>query len=111
MLTRKALNTLLLNVWQEFSSLGYEPERMLLFGSYAAGNPHQYSDIDIAVWNSSFSGEGMVDFEKIRSVYRKHRGVDIKTYPSGANADFDPFIDVIEKTGIEFSAPYSECRI
>ncbi|MFZ1677515.1 MAG: nucleotidyltransferase domain-containing protein [Saprospiraceae bacterium] len=102
MLTRKTLAEVIIGVYEELSHLGYKPDRMILFGSYAKGGVHQYSDVDIAVWNSGFSGEGLIDLEKIRPVLRKFRGVDLKMYPSGATAEnFDPFIDVIEKTGEE----------
>ena len=28
---------------------GIEPEKIILFGSYASGNPHEWSDVDIVV--------------------------------------------------------------
>ena len=102
MFTRKALAEVVIGVHDELSRLGYKPERMILFGSYVSGGIHSYSDVDIAVWNSGFTGDGLVDLEKIRPVLRKFRGVDLKMYPSGATAqNFDPFIEVIEKTGEE----------
>ncbi len=43
-----------------------------------------------------------IDLKKIRPVYRKYKGVDLKMYPSWATVEnFDPFIAVIEKTGKE----------
>ena len=32
------------------------PKSVILFGSYAAGNPHEYSDIDIAVVFDNYEG-------------------------------------------------------
>jgi len=31
-------------------------EKILLFGSYALGKPHKYSDIDLAVFSPQFNG-------------------------------------------------------
>ena len=33
------------------------PDAILLFGSYVNGNPHEYSDIDIAVICNDFEGD------------------------------------------------------
>ena len=33
------------------------PQTVILFGSYVNGNPHEYSDIDIAVVFSDFQGD------------------------------------------------------
>ncbi len=38
----------------------------VLFGSYAKGTNHQYSDIDLALVSTSFSGNRFLDKEKIR---------------------------------------------
>lgn len=101
MLTRRALEKLLLGVKEKLTELGFEPERMILFGSYANGGIHKYSDVDIAVWNKNFTGIGMEDFEKIKPVRRAFPMVDIKAYHSLDTKDTDPFIAVIEKTGKE----------
>lgn len=75
---------------------------MILFGSYAKGKVHKYSDVDLAVWNEKFSGIGLEDFEQIKFIKRQYPIVNLKTYPSGATAENDdPFIEVIEKTGIQ----------
>lgn len=100
MLTRRALDKLLNEVVDHLISLGLEPEKVILFGSYANGGVHPYSDVDIAVWSPKFIGEGMIDFELVRPIIRKFRHLDIKMFPSGADADSFPFISVIEKTGV-----------
>ena len=61
---------------------------------------HTYSDVDLAVWSKKFTGEGLIDFEIVRPLIKKYKNLDIKMYPSGATSEnFDPFIDIIEKTG------------
>lgn len=102
MLTAKSLNSHLQLLYNQLSTLGFKPDRMILFGSYASGKVHAYSDVDVAIWNKNFSGSPLSDMELIRPVIRNFRRFDIKFYPSGATADnFDPFISVIEKTGKE----------
>ncbi len=101
MFTRKVLNILLNAVYNELTALGLKPVRMILFGSYAKENVHEYSDVDLAIWHDRFTGVGLIDLELIRPILRKHRGLDIKMYPANATAsNFDPFIDEIEHTGL-----------
>ncbi len=100
MLTRRALNYLLENIVEDMVNSDIQPEKIILFGSYSKGGMHTYSDIDLAVWSKKFIGEGLIDFEIVRPLIKKFKNVDIKMYPSGATSDnFDPFIDIIEKTG------------
>ncbi|MCL2048053.1 MAG: nucleotidyltransferase domain-containing protein [Defluviitaleaceae bacterium] len=35
----------------------YEPLRVVLFGSYINGTPHEYSDIDIAIVFDGYNGD------------------------------------------------------
>lgn len=104
MLTRKALNETLHAVRSDLVKLGLRPEKMILFGSYAKGGVHANSDIDIAIWHKNFKGDRFEDLEYIRPILRKYIALDLKTFPSEATADnFDPFIRVVEETGIEFT--------
>ena len=102
MLTRKALIVTLSGIRSDLIELGLNPARMVLFGSYANGGLHRNSDIDIAIWHKNFSGDIMTDLELIRPILKKYRDLDLKTYPLGArHDDFDPFIRIVEETGIE----------
>ena len=104
MLTSKALNHQLKQLYSQLDELGYKPDKIILFGSYAKGKVHQYSDVDVAIWNKKFSGSALNDMELIRPVIRNFRNFDIKFYPAGATSEnFDPFIEVIEETGKQFS--------
>ena len=38
-------------------------ENIILYGSYAKGNPRQHSDIDIAVISPSFKGRRIIDIQ------------------------------------------------
>lgn len=100
MFTRSALNNLLESFCKELDEQGFHPEKLVLFGSYAKGNVHRYSDVDVAVWSPVFSGE-FTDFEKALSVLRNYPKIQAKLYPSFADENnFDPFIEEIKRTGI-----------
>lgn len=104
MFTAKALNDQLCKMHVQLIELGFRPDKMILFGSYANGNPHRYSDVDIAIWNKNFSGSALNDMELVKPLIKNFRKFDIKFYPSGATSEnFDPFIEVIEQTGKQIS--------
>ena len=74
-----------------------------LFGSYAKGNPHKWSDIDIAV----VSEEIEKDWDKNRMrLWKLTRGVDNRIEPHGFSPkdfknDWHPIVHEIKKTGIK----------
>jgi predicted nucleotidyltransferase len=74
MLTRKSLNDLLQQVTKELIQNGIAPSKIILFGSYAKGNVHAYSNIDTAVWSEKFTGNSMEDFDIIRQIAKKTSG-------------------------------------
>ena len=43
-------------------------QEAILFGSYAKGNPQEWSDIDIALVSDIFAGNWMDDKDKIRRI-------------------------------------------
>jgi len=102
MLTKRALNELLTSFKADLSAYGYVPETMILYGSYAKGNVHKYSDVDLAVWSKQFSGNSFEDFENVKPVLKNYRQFHVKFYPKDADEDnFDPFIHEIKRTGIK----------
>ncbi len=111
MLTRKNLNKQLKGIISELSSLGISVERMVLFGSYAKGIVHEKSDMDVAIWSPQLSGLGLIDLEKYRPLLRRFPNVDIKTFSAGTSKQDDPFIEVIESTGIEIPLHEEEAWI
>ena len=101
MLTKRDLDNLLNGFRTDLSANGLSPNKMLLFGSYAKGNVHQYSDVDVAVWSEQFTGDWLDDYEKAKPVLRKYPRVQAKLYPANADENnFDPFIEEIKRTGI-----------
>ena len=77
-------------------------DKVILFGSYARGNAHPYSDIDIAVVSKFF---GKNDFKEMSKLNALTYGVDtrIEAHPiSFANFlnPVSPFIIEVKKYGI-----------
>ena len=100
MFTKRALNTLLTAFWEELEAKGCQPEKLILFGSYAKGNVHAYSDVDVAVWSPLFTGE-FDDFEKALPVLRNYPKIQAKLYTAYADENnFDPFIEEIKRSGV-----------
>jgi predicted nucleotidyltransferase len=76
--------------------------KAILFGSYARGNYHEWSDIDIALVSDVFVGNRMTDRKKIRKITLQI-GSDIEPLPYNTK-DFNeenPLAKEIIETGIE----------
>lgn len=111
MLTKKNLNKVLADIPVVLASIGVEVDRVILFGSYAKCEAGPDSDVDVAVWSPQFSGYGLRDLDLYRPLLRKYPMLDIKTFVSGTTADDDPFLEVIENTGIEICLHEEEIGI
>ena len=75
-------------------------DNVYLFGSYAKGNPHKDSDIDVAFVVNQFEGDF---FEVIPPIWKLRRQVDWRIEPHvvARDSDYAGFIDEICRTGIE----------
>lgn len=74
---------------------------VILFGSYAKGTNHEWSDIDIAVVSKDFEGVSFFDNQKLTNAMLK-TSIDIETHPYRPE-DFtleNPFVEEILKYGI-----------
>ena len=72
----------------------------ILFGSYAKGNYHDWSDIDLALVSDVFEGERFRDRSKIRRI-KLAVSCDLEPLPYRPE-DFtidDPFVQKIIETG------------
>ena len=77
-------------------------EKVILFGSYAKGNAHPYSDIDIAIVSKFF---GKDDFKEMSKLNALTYGVDtrIEVHPISStnfSNSVSPFILEVKKYGI-----------
>lgn len=87
----------------DLQTAGYAPMRVILFGSYANGRPHEHSDIDLAIWDERFTGLGTIDIVPILSIISKYPAIELHSYSVLETAAEDPFIGEIEKTGIDLT--------
>lgn len=80
---------------------GFDPSRAVLFGSVARQSAHAWSDIDVAIWDHQFMGSTPFDYEVIVKVLKKYPRFEVHTFNSKETAESNPFIQEIEKAGIE----------
>jgi predicted nucleotidyltransferase len=76
------------------------PTSVILFGSYVNGDPHEWSDIDIAVLANNIKDEDWYDSRIL--LHRIIRDTDfIAIEPHLLNPDYDPsgFVEHVVKTG------------
>ncbi len=101
MFTRHAI----LKAVQEFANSAKENEvsidRILLFGSYAKGCPHEYSDIDLAVFSQQFSDNHFENNKTIQFVKRLPQ-MQLHLYPVRKYYEND-FVQEIKKHAIDLT--------
>jgi len=76
----------------------YDPLRVILFGSYVHGNPHEYSDIDIAVIFKDYKGDWYDTWTKLCGITWN---VALEIEPHMMDEDYEPsgFLEHVYKTG------------
>jgi predicted nucleotidyltransferase len=74
-------------------------EKILLFGSYAKGNPHKYSDIDFAVFSKQFTDNHFENNKAIQYTNRLPQML-LHLYPL-KEYDENLFVQEIKKYAIE----------
>jgi predicted nucleotidyltransferase len=103
MLTQDAVIGIVHNYARDIESNGVHLRAVILYGSFAKGTPHQWSDIDVALVADDFSGVGFLDRQRFSGIGIKkpYIRIEAKTYPTDYFNQGDPFIEEIKKTGIE----------
>jgi predicted nucleotidyltransferase len=80
-------------------------DKVYLFGSYAKGNPHENSDLDICFFSDYYEDRWVIDVgvELLRIAEKYNRIVDIEPHSFATSEinDGNPFIEEILRTGIE----------
>jgi len=76
----------------------YDPQRVILFGSYNNGNPHEYSDIDIAVVFKGYDGDWYNTWSRLCNIVW---GVNLDIEPHMMDENYDPigFLEHVMETG------------
>ena len=76
----------------------YKPKQIILFGSYVNGNPHEYSDIDIAVVFDDFKGDKLETWTHLVKL-RRGLSFDIEPHMLDEKKDMSGFLEHIKETG------------
>ncbi|MFN5372288.1 MAG: nucleotidyltransferase domain-containing protein [Bacteroidia bacterium] len=105
MLTRKALKERIDSFLLALKNQQIHVRKVVLFGSYAKGNPHEFSDIDLAVWADEFAGNSLADVEKYSSALSCHSGISVRPYKTGESPEDDPFLEEVLHTGMVWPLP------
>lgn len=79
---------------------GISIEKVILFGSYAKGQSHAYSDIDLAIWSKDFKDDYFTIIENTASLKRHFKNIELHPFNESENERNNPFIREIERTGI-----------
>ncbi|MDR3133617.1 MAG: nucleotidyltransferase domain-containing protein [Prevotellaceae bacterium] len=102
MLTRNTAIKIAENYAREIEASGVRLRAVILFGSFAKGTQHEWSDIDVALVADEFTGLGFVDkklFPYI-GIKQPYLRIESKTYPTEYFHSGDPFIEEIKREGI-----------
>ena len=101
MLTRNAAINTVRNYAQEIERKGVNLRKVILFGSFAKGTQHEWSDIDVALVADEFTGlPDDYDLFPYIGIKKPYIRIESKTYPTRYFEQGDPLIDEIKKTGI-----------
>jgi len=75
-----------------------DPKSVILFGSYVNGDPHEYSDIDIAVVVSDFQGDWLDTAASLWGLTRRVNE-NIEPHLVDEMQDRSGFLKHVKKTG------------
>jgi len=103
MLTQNAVIEIVRNYAQDIESHGVHLRYVFLYGSFAKGTQHEWSDIDVALVADEFTGFTFNDkkFFPYVGIKKPYIRIETKTYPTDYFNEGDPFIEEIIKTGIK----------
>ena len=102
MLTQNAAIKIVKDYAREIEAKGVHLSTVIMFGSFAKGTQHEWSDIDVALVADEFTGVGFIDkklFPYI-GIKKPYIRIEAKTYPTDYFRESDPFIEEIKKEGI-----------
>ena len=102
MLTQNDVIETVQNYANDIESHGIILRNVILYGSFAKGTHHEWSDIDVALVADEFKGlpedHDMLPYIGIKKPYIR---IEAKTYPTDYFKQGDPFIEEILRTGIK----------
>jgi hypothetical protein len=102
MLTQNAAIKIAEDYVREIEAYGVSLRTVILFGSFAKGTQHEWSDIDVALVADEFTGLGFIDKKRFPyiGIKQPYLRIESKTYPTEYFQAGDPFIEEIKREGI-----------
>lgn len=97
MFTKENLNKYISDYIKECNRIGINFKRIILFGSYARNNAHEWSDIDLALVSDDFKDMGWDDYSKIAPANIKFVDIESHVFNTAYFEEGDPFIEEIKK--------------
>jgi len=103
MLTQNDAIEIVRNYAHEIESHGVSLRTVILYGSFAKGTQHEWSDIDVALVADEFTGFFFNDSDLFPyvGIKKPYIRIEAKTYRTNYFQESDPFIEEIKKTGIK----------
>ena len=99
MLDKATAREIALNFSNEVKKI-LHPEKIVLFGSYINGTPHEESDIDIAVLVRDLDAEAWYNSRiTLQRIRRNKEYIDIEPHLLDETNDPSGFVEYILKTG------------
>lgn len=102
MLSRKIARKYVIDFLEALTKeYGYHHSKVMIFGSVAKGNTHSNSDIDVAMWDSRFTGCRPIDCESIAPLLHRFPLIELHSFEENETADDQPFIAEILNHGVD----------
>jgi len=97
MLTQDAAIEIVRNYAYEIQGRGIHLRSVILYGSFAKGTQHEWSDIDVALVADEFTGFTFNDCKLYSGIgiRKPYIRIEEKTYPTNYFQQGDPFIEEI----------------
>jgi predicted nucleotidyltransferase len=102
MFDRNAAIDTVRNYASDIEAHGVNLRTVILYGSFAKGTQHEWSDIDVALVADEFTGlpEDHNLFPYMGGIKKPYTLIEAKTFPTKYFIEGDPFIEEIKKDGI-----------
>ena len=101
MLDRNAVIEIVRSYAHDIETHGVHLHTVILYGSFAKGTQHEWSDIDVALVADEFTGlPEDYDFFPYLGINKPYTRIEAITYPTEYFRQSDPFIEEIKKDGI-----------
>ena len=103
MLTQNAVIETVRNYAHDIELRGVHLRSVILYGSFAKGTQHEWSDIDVALVADEFEGFAFNDKKLFPyvGIKKPYIRIETRTYNTNYFNEGDPFVEEIIKTGIK----------